>query len=53
MTNAEKIKKAELIEAADWIMGRLGVGADDPALKGCTLELQDVFAAVQERRQER
>ena len=27
-------KREELIEAADWILGRLGVDANDPRLKG-------------------
>ena len=46
-------KREELIEAADWILDRLGVQANDPRLKGCTLELQEIFWDLHDRRQEK
>ena len=38
--------RQEMIEAADWILTRLGVPANDPSLKGCTLELQEIFSEL-------
>ena len=39
-----------MIEAADWLLDRLGVEANAPSLKGCTLELQGIFAELHARR---
>ena len=44
-------KREELIEAAEWILGRLGVEANDSRLKGCSLELQEIFWDIHDRRQ--
>ena len=44
-------KREELTEAADWILKRLGVEANDPRLKGCPQELREIFWDLQDRRQ--
>ena len=36
-------KREELIEAAEWILDRLGVEANDQRLKGCSQELREIF----------
>ena len=46
-------KREELIEAADWILDRLGVEANDPRLKGCTQELREIFWELHDRTQKR
>ena len=44
-------KREELIEAAAWILDRMKMQANDPRLKGCTLELREIFAELHDRRQ--